>query len=93
MKKEMSFLLVLIMIFIFSSSLTAAEKVTKEDNFYESDFFVGFAELFFGENNLTGNIELIEDSDTFEENVDMGRVNFYLRGKIKGKYLITAWRK
>lgn len=87
----MSFLLVLIMIFIFSSSLTAAEKVTKEDNFYESDFFVGFAELFFGENNLTGNIELIEDSDTFEENVDMGRVNFYLRGKIKGKYLITAW--
>lgn len=91
MKKEMSFLLVLIMIFIFSSSLTAAEKVTKEDNFYESDFFVGFAELFFGENNLTGNIELIEDSDTFEENVDMGRVNFYLRGKIKGKHLITAW--
>lgn len=87
----MSFLLVLIMIFIFSSSLTAAEKVTKEDNFYESDFFVGFAELFFGENNLTGNIELIEDSDTFEENVDMGRVNFYLRGKIKGKHLITAW--
>ena len=91
MKKGMNCLLVLIIIFIFSLSLTAADRVEKDNNFYEREFFVGFTELYFGENNITGDIELIEDSDKFEENVDMGRINFYLRGKIKGKYLITAW--
>lgn len=64
---------------------------TNNNDFYKGEFFVGFAELYFGENNLSGDIELIEDSDRFQEKVDMGRINFYLRGKIRGKYLITAW--
>src|SRR6056297_241292 len=88
-RSKYAFIIVLLFLLIFSM-FVSAEKIN-ESKFYQGEFFVGFAELYFGENNLEGDIELIEDSDRFEENVDMGRVNFYLRGKIKGKYLITAW--
>lgn len=80
-------LLVYLIIFMASIPISASES----QEFFEKDFFVGFAELYFGENNLDGDIEIIEDTDKYDENVDMGRINFYLKGKIKGKYLITAW--
>ncbi len=88
-RSKLVFIIVLLFLLIFSMFVGAEE--INESNFYEGEFFVGFAELYFGENNLDGDIELIEESDKFEENIDMGRINFYLRGKIKGKYLITAW--
>jgi len=88
-KIKLSIIIASLFLLIFSM-FVSAEKIN-ESKFYEGEFFVGFAELYFGENNLEGDIELIEESDKFKKNVNMGKVNFFLRGKIKGKYLITAW--
>ncbi|PTX17941.1 hypothetical protein SAMN04488598_1523 [Halanaerobium congolense] len=89
-KKISSIIITTFILALVFSIFVGAEEINKGE-FYQGKFFVGFTELYFGENNLTGDIELIEDSDKFEKNVDMGRINFYLQGKIKGKYLITAW--
>jgi len=89
--KKFSLIIIIILVLISIFSISAAAEQAGIQEFYQGEFFVGFAELYFGENNLKGDIESIEGSDKFEENVDMGRINFYLRGKIKGKYLITAW--
>jgi hypothetical protein len=89
-KKISSIIITTFILALVFSIFVGAEEINKGE-FYQGEFFVGFTELYFGENNLTGDIELIEDSDKFEKNVDMGRINFYLQGKIKGKYLITAW--
>ncbi len=54
-------------------------------------FLVGLANLTVGENNLGGHIEALGDDDHFDEDVWVdGRLAFYLKGKVKGKYLITA---
>jgi len=73
--------------------ISSAENILAEDKaqFYESEFFIGLAELYYGSNSIEGNIELIEESDNFVKKVDMGRMTFYLKGRIKGKYLLTAW--
>ena len=88
-RSKFTFILVLILLLIFSI-FVKAEKANG-NKFYKGEFFVGFTEIYFGENNLYGDIELIEESDKFEENINVGRVNFHLKGQIKGKYLITAW--
>ncbi len=55
-------------------------------------FMVGLADFNIGESKVTGNIEPLEvdqshyDGDIFVD----GRLAFYLKGKVKGKYLITA---
>lgn len=55
-------------------------------------FMVGIADVTVGESKVTGNIEPLEvdqghyDGDIFVD----GRLAFYLKGKIKGKYLVTA---
>ncbi len=54
-------------------------------------FMVGLANLTVGENDLSGSVEPLGDDDHFDEDVWVdGRVAFYLKGKIKGKYLVTA---
>ena len=55
-------------------------------------FLVGLADLTVGENTVTGSLEpLAVDEDTFGGDIFVdGRLAFYLKGKIKGKYLITA---
>ncbi len=54
-------------------------------------FMVGIADLTVGENNISGSIEPLSVDDHFDEDVFVdGRLAFYLKGKIKGKYLITA---
>ncbi len=54
-------------------------------------FIVGLANLTVGENSLSGSVEALGDDDHFDENIWVdGRVAFYLKGKIKGKYLLTA---
>ena len=54
-------------------------------------FLVGLANLTVGENSLSGSVEPLGDDDHFDEDVWVdGRVAFYLKGKIKGKYLVTA---
>ena len=54
-------------------------------------FIVGLANLTIGENSLSGSVEPLGDDDHFDEDVWVdGRLAFYLKGKIKGKYLVTA---
>src|SRR6056297_4242737 len=88
-KLKLSIVITSLLILFFSITIGAQE--VNGDRFYKGEFFVGFTELYFGINNLEGNIEIIEDADNFEKEVDFGRINFYLKGKIKGKYLIAAW--
>jgi len=54
-------------------------------------FMVGLANLTVGENDLGGSIEALGEDDHFDEDVWVdGRLAFYLKGKVKGKYLVTA---
>ncbi|MFK7816797.1 MAG: OmpA family protein [Gammaproteobacteria bacterium] len=54
-------------------------------------FMIGLANLTASEQNVSGNVEPLGDDDHFDEDVVLdGRLAFYLKGKIKGKYLITA---
>jgi hypothetical protein len=55
-------------------------------------FMVGLADITIGEGKVTGNLESLSDGDKHLDGdifVD-GRLAFYLKGKIKGKYLVTA---
>jgi len=55
-------------------------------------FMVGLADITAGEGKVTGNLETLSDGDRYLDGdifVD-GRLAFYLKGKIKGKYLVTA---
>ena len=54
-------------------------------------FMVGLANITVGENDLSGSVEPLGEDDHFDEDVWIdGRLAFYLKGKVKGKYLITA---
>ena len=54
-------------------------------------FFVGLADFTAGKYNVSGNIKPLESDDHFNEDIFVdGRLAFYLKGKVKGKYLITA---
>jgi hypothetical protein len=56
-------------------------------------FYVGLADLTLGRNDTRGPAGLVtaDDSDHFDNEVYLdGRLAFYLRGKIKGEYLLTA---
>jgi len=55
-------------------------------------FMVALADVTAGEGKVTGNLETLSDGDKHLDGdifVD-GRLAFYLKGKIKGKYLVTA---
>ena len=55
-------------------------------------FMVGLADVTIGSGKVTGNLETLSDGDKHLDGdifVD-GRLAFYLKGKIKGKYLVTA---
>ncbi|OVE71013.1 hypothetical protein BVX93_02385 [bacterium B13(2017)] len=54
-------------------------------------FFVCFGEITLRDNNIDGNIEMIEKDSEFDEDLTVeGRGAFFLKGKVLGKYLITA---
>ncbi len=55
-------------------------------------FIVGLADLTVGENKVTGSIEpLAVDEHHYGDDIFVdGRLAFYLKGKVKGKYLLTA---
>ncbi|MGI9303122.1 MAG: OmpA family protein, partial [Gammaproteobacteria bacterium] len=54
-------------------------------------FMVGLANVIVGDNDLSGNVEQLSGDERFDGDVYTdGRVAFYLKGKIKGRYLVTA---
>ncbi len=54
-------------------------------------FMVGIANVTFGGNNIDDLVEPIAADDRYtSDTYTTGRLAFYLKGKIKGKYLITA---
>jgi len=64
---------------------------TKVDGRYF--FATALADVTVGKNIVTGNIETLEVDDSSYYGGDMfvdGRLAFYLKGKIKGRYLVTA---
>jgi len=58
----------------------------------DSWFYVAMADLTLGNNSTTGPIELVtNDLDQYDESsFAYGRTAFYVKGRIKGKYLLTA---
>lgn len=58
---------------------------------FEVEMSVGIIDLTIGKTDVSGNVEPITDSDEYQKEVYVnGRIAFYLKGKIKGKYLLTA---
>ncbi|MDH3588162.1 MAG: OmpA family protein, partial [Gammaproteobacteria bacterium] len=54
-------------------------------------FMVALADLTVSDNNVSGSIEPLAADDRYDDDLLVeGRLAFYLKGKIKGKYLITA---
>ncbi|WP_251360251.1 hypothetical protein [Kangiella sp. TOML190] len=54
-------------------------------------FMVALADLTASKNSVSDSIEAVDDGDTFDDDFLLnGRLAFYLKGKVKGKYLITA---
>ncbi|MEL7449062.1 MAG: OmpA family protein [Pseudomonadota bacterium] len=54
-------------------------------------FMVALADLTWSENDLSGSVEPLSADDRYaEDTLTEGRVALYLKGKIKGKYLVTA---
>lgn len=54
-------------------------------------FLVGLANMTLGSNNVSGEIAPLEVDDHYDEKIFVdGRIAMYLKGKVKGKYLITA---
>ena len=54
-------------------------------------FLVALADVTVSENNVSGNIEPLAGDERYDKDfISEGRLAFYLKGKVKGKYLITA---
>jgi hypothetical protein len=53
-------------------------------------FLVALADITASKNRVTGSVEPLEKEDRYDDSLVEGRLAFYLKGKIKGKYLITA---
>ena len=54
-------------------------------------FMVGLANVTFGGNDINSVVEPLSADDRFSNSTyTSGRLGFYLKGKVKGKYLITA---
>jgi len=75
--------------------------MTSQGDIYERDlsldvkanhiFLVGLADFTAGAYNVSGNIKPLEADEHYNEDIFVdGRLAFYMKGKIKGKYLITA---
>ena len=53
-------------------------------------FMVGMADLTVSDNDISGAMAPVGLLDRYDGTVTEGRLAFYLKGKIQGKYLITA---
>jgi hypothetical protein len=69
-------------------SVTRAIEVDISGRYF---FMVGMADFYLSKSQLSGNIEPASAADGFEQDLlKEGRLAFYLKGKIQGKYLFTA---
>lgn len=57
---------------------------------YRDWVMVGLAEGSVGYNDLSGNLEAMDAEDIEDSYYDDGRLAFYAKGKIKGRYLLTV---
>ncbi|WP_455209540.1 OmpA family protein [Kaarinaea lacus] len=57
---------------------------------YRDWIMVGLAEGTAGFNNISGNMENLDAADIEDEYYSDGRLAFYAKGKVKGKYLLTT---
>ncbi len=70
------------------STVSYSKEVDVKDRYF---FMVGLAEGELGFNVVEGSTETLGDSDEFQDSFYQdGRVAFYLKGKIKGRFLVTA---
>lgn len=53
-------------------------------------FLVAIADVTASENRVSGAVEALSADDRYDNFLVEGRLAFYLKGKVKGKYLITA---
>ncbi len=54
-------------------------------------FLVGLADVTVSGNHISGSVEPLAADDRYDEDILVeGRLAFYLKGKVRGKYLITA---
>ncbi len=68
------------------------QKIQKNIEIKENEiFFFAMLDITYGENTFTGPLRLQEArAEEFENEYLYGQAGFYLKGKIKGKYIITA---
>jgi hypothetical protein len=80
----------------FDLQLSNAEKDKKIDHELDVDvtgryiFLTAIADATISESNMSGSVEPLDGSEQYDDSLVDGRLGFYLKGKIKGKYLITA---
>lgn len=70
-----------------------SKKWFKEDTTLplEPDFYIAVIDITMGKTSWKGRLEAINSSDKYDHTIKIdGRAAFYLKGKIKGKYLLTA---
>ena len=53
-------------------------------------FLVAIADVTASQNRVSGSVEPLSADDRYEDFLVEGRLGFYLKGKVKGKYLVTA---
>lgn len=53
-------------------------------------FLVAIADVTASDNRVSGSVEALSADDRYEDFLVEGRLAFYLKGKVQGKYLITA---
>lgn len=81
----------LVRLAVEKDNLTRVKTLEINSNQPPDWFAVGLADLEMGQFSLGGNLQAIEQNDNFPKTfyVD-GRVAFYVKGKIQGKYLLTS---
>jgi len=72
----------------YGATTFEVETFVKAD--YREWIMVGLAEGTVGYNNISGNMENLDSADIKDNYYNDGRLAFYAKGKIKGKYLLTT---
>ncbi len=69
-------------------TITYVRELDVQDNYF---FMVGMAEGELGGKDVTSHLESVSDEDEFDDGFyENGRIAYYLKAKVKGRYLITS---